>query len=240
MRFIRHEFYDQEDNFQKYMARRQSQENANDTLEKPIMWELVGDVSDKNILDLGCGDASFGIELLNHGCSLYVGVEASHKMFQAASRTLEGHNGSVVQATMEDWAYPEEAFDLVISRLAIHYIEDVAVVFRNIYQTLKPNGRFVFSVEHPVITSTLQTSGTRTHWIVDQYFVNGYREQQWLGGTVHKFHRTIEDYFVAMQEAGFTVEHLRESRPRRNNFLNQETYERRLRIPLFLFLSGKK
>ncbi|KAA2302245.1 SAM-dependent methyltransferase, partial [Clostridioides difficile] len=53
------DFYDDEANFEKYMERRKWQENANDTLEKPVMLELIGDVAGKNILDLGCGDARF-------------------------------------------------------------------------------------------------------------------------------------------------------------------------------------
>jgi SAM-dependent methyltransferase len=240
MSYYGSEFYDNDSNFENYMERRQGRENANDTLEKPVIWELLGNVSGMKILDLGCGDARFGIELFNKGCTEYIGIEGSHNMVQVASKTLEGCNGTVVQTMIEDWEYPHESFNLVLSRLAIHYIQDVRSVFRRIHQTLKPNGKFIFSVEHPIITSTLQPAGTRTNWIVDNYFVDGYREQQWLGGTVHKYHRTIEDYFIAMQEAGFIIEQLRESRPIRKNFINEETYERRLRIPLFLFLSGTR
>ncbi|MEJ8546305.1 class I SAM-dependent methyltransferase [Brevibacillus borstelensis] len=143
-------------------------------------------------------------------------------------------------STIEEWTFPGGRFDLALSRLVIHYIEDLDSLFRCVYQALRPGGRILFSVEHPVITSTLQTAGTRTSWLVDHYFVNGPRQQQWMGGTVCKYHRTIEDYFLALQKAGFAVEQLRESRPLRESFLHQETYERRLRIPLFLLLCAKK
>ncbi|MGE7825714.1 class I SAM-dependent methyltransferase [Paenibacillus sp. NPDC093718] len=234
------DFYDNNTNFENYMQRRQGQENANDTLEKPVIWQLLGDVSDQFVLDLGCGDAGFGVELLEKGCASYVGIEGSRNMVEAATNNLAGCNGTVVHTRLEDFAYPRDSYDLVLSRLAIHYLQDIERVFRFIYQSLKPNGRFVFSVEHPVITSTLQPSGIRTNWVVDNYFIEGYREQQWLGGTVHKYHRTVEDYFRAVQEAGFIVEQLRESSPVREHFINEETYERRRRIPLFLFLAGRK
>ncbi|WP_339257925.1 class I SAM-dependent methyltransferase [Paenibacillus sp. FSL R5-0713] len=236
------DFYDDEANFEKYMERRKWQENANDTLEKPVMLELIGDVTGKNILDLGCGDARFAAELLSRERegATYTGIEGSVNMIQAANESVKGLNARIEQAFMEDWTYPAEVYDLVISRLAVHYIEDVEGLFRNIYDTLKENGTVVFSVEHPVITSTLQPSGTRTDWVVDQYFVEGFREQQWLGGSVKKMHRSIESYFMALQRAGFRVEHLRESTPQRAHFINEETYLRRQRIPLFLFLAARK
>ncbi|MFK0525158.1 class I SAM-dependent DNA methyltransferase [Paenibacillus illinoisensis] len=236
------DFYDNNANFEKYMERRQWQENANDTLEKPVMLELIGNVTGKSILDLGCGDARFGAELLGseHRASDYTGIEGSDNMFRAAVENVKGQNAQIEQAFMEDWTYPLNQYDLVISRLAIHYVEDADLLFHNVHNTLKENGRFIFSVEHPVITSTLQPSGMRTNWIVDQYFVEGYREQKWLGGSVKKMHRSIESYYMALQKAGFQVEHLRESNPQRQYFVNEETYLRRQRIPLFLFLSASK
>jgi len=233
--------YDDDRNFTTYMERRRKQENANDTLEKPVITELSGDVTGLNVLDLGSGDARFGIELLNKGCESYTGIEGSSNMVQAAQQNLQGREkATVIHTLLEDWIPAANSFDLVISSLVLHYIEDLESLFRKVKQTLKSNGRFVFSVEHPVITSTLQPSGLRTNWIVDQYFIEGFREQQWLGGTVQKYHRTIEQYFTTLQLAGFTIEQLRESKPQRSNFLHDETYERRLRIPLFFFLAARK
>jgi SAM-dependent methyltransferase len=234
------DFYDNDDNLEKYIERRQWEENANDTLEKPVICELIGDVAGFSVLDLGCGDAKFSKDLFDLGCAEYTGIEGSDNMVKLAIETLAGGRGRVIQTSMEEWDYPEDRFDLVISRLAVHYIEDIGSLLRQIYRTLKPGGKLVFSIEHPVITSTLQTSGTRTSWTVDNYFIEGYREQLWLGGTVYKYHRTIENYYRALQQAGFTIEHLRESDPQREYFVNEETYERRRRIPLFLFLAANK
>ncbi|WP_434748840.1 class I SAM-dependent methyltransferase [Paenibacillus amylolyticus] len=236
------DFYDNDAVFQTYMERRQGQDNANDTLEKPVMLELIGDATGKSILDLGCGDARFATELLGekHNGLSYTGIEGSTNMVQTARKTVQGLNARIEQSYLEDGTYPVDTYDLAISRLAIHYIEDINRLFHSIHGTLKKDGVFIFSVEHPVITSTLQPSGTRTNWIVDQYFVEGYREQQWLGGSVHKMHRSIESYYMALQNAGFRVEHLRESAPQRAYFVDEETYQRRQRIPLFLFLSARK
>lgn len=237
-------FYDDDAIFKTYTARRERKDNPNDTLEKPVLLEMIGDVANRNILDLGCGDAAFGKELLAMGCHSYCGVEGSKNMFDAAQRMLAGTKGQVIQATLQSWDYPSEAFDLVLSRLVLHYIQDVEALFRQVYQALTPAGRFIFSVEHPVITSSDQVwqgAGPRQNWVVDNYFDTGERITSWMNGQVIKYHRTIENYFMGLQGAGFRVESLREAEPQRQHFASDDaTYQRRRRIPLFLMLSGQK
>lgn len=239
-------FFDEDGVFETYMARRRQRrhaDNPNDTLEKPVLLELAGELSGKRILDLGCGDGAFGREVLAQGCRAYLGVDGSQKMAAAARQTLAGTVGQVVHNTLEAWDYPEGCFDLAVARLVLHYVADVQPVFDGVYRTLSAGGRFVFSVEHPVITSCDRgrPPGTqRQDWIVDDYFETGLRVTSWLGSSVVKYHRTVEDYCAALQEARFTLERLRESRPQRALFTDGATYRRRKRIPLFLFLAGRK
>ena len=106
-----------------------------------------------------------------------------------------------------------------------------------------PNGRFIFSVEHPVVTSCAQSwqaTGSDQGWLVDTYFVPGPRRTVWLGGEVIRYHRTIEIYFSALQHAGFIVEQVRESCPRPEQFADALAYEQHRRVPLFLLLAARK
>jgi len=236
-------FYDDHDIFETYTAHRGRPDNPNDTLEKPVLLELVGELTRKRILDLGCGDAAFGSEAFRQGCAGYVGVEGSLNMSAVARRTLAETPGQIIQADLETWEYPRQVFDLVISRLVLHYLASLESVLAGVYQTLMPGGRFVFSIEHPVITScdrAWQGQGPRQDWLVDNYFETGARDTHWLGGQVRKYHRTIEDYYLGLQRAGFTVESLREACPHREHFAQEETYVRRMRIPLFLLMAAKK
>ncbi|PLR84827.1 SAM-dependent methyltransferase [Bacillus sp. V33-4] len=235
------QYYDNDDFFRKYTLKRESKDNANDTIEKPIFQELVGNVSGLYILDLGCGDGKYGVKLLQAGSAGYLGLEGSNNMYNLAVKNLEiFEHGNVVHSTLEDYDFPESRYDLVVSRLVLHYIENIDTLFEKIYCSLKDGGRFIFSIEHSVITSTLQTVGQRTGWLVDQYFSEGIRDQIWLDPQVYKYHRTIETYFLALQNVGFNIEKLRESKPLRQHFKNADIYERRLTIPWFLFMAGKK
>jgi SAM-dependent methyltransferase len=243
MNFKGPEFYDNDEIYRIYTERRTNPENPNDTLEPPVLAELIGDVADLRIIDLGCGNALFGRQALEQGARSYLGLEPAEKMLQDARKMLAGTSGEVIRSTIEAWTYPPASADLVVSRLALHYVEDFNRVCRNVFPVLSAGGRFVFSVEHPVITScfrSMERTDLRTDWIVDDYFITGERVNPWMGSSVIKYHRTVEDYFRTLQEAGFVVEALRESHPRREHFSSQETYERRLRIPLFLFFAARK
>ena len=236
------EFYDNEAVFATYMARRERRDDSpNDVLEKPIIDALVGNLKDLRILDLGCGNAQFGRDALHQGCASYLGIDGSSNMIAHAAEMLAETSGEVVQATIEGWDYPTQQFDLVISRLALHYVEDIEPIFAQVFQSLVEGGRFIFSVEHPVITScdrAWQSGGSRQDWIVDDYFETGERQTSWMGGEVIKYHRTIEDYFTSLRQARFAVDKVRESKPQPALFTDRPTYERRKRIPLMLFLSA--
>jgi SAM-dependent methyltransferase len=238
------QFFDDEQIFATYMQRRTSAGSANNVLEWPIMSELIGAVQGLRVLDLGCGDATFGRDALTQGCASYLGLEGSQKMAELGRQTLVGTAGQVIHTSMESWAYPVNHFDLVISRMALHYVADIAALFAHIYAALSAGGRFVFSIEHPVITSCSNArpdgEGKRQGWLVDDYFNTGPRVVKWLGGEVIKVHHTVEDYFWALQSAGFVVTALRESRPQRVLFTDESEYLRRQRIPLMLFLVGQR
>ena len=238
-----YEFFDDEAILETYQSRRALPTSPNETIEYPIFRELLGEVKGLDVLDLGCGEAEFGAELLDKGARSYVGLEASEKMANSAKERLRGRHAKVIRSTIEDHDFAPASFDLVISQLVLHYIEDLLATFRRVYETLKPGGRFVFSAEHPIITSSSQSltvSERRTAWLVDDYFKTGKRVYPWMGGEVTKYHRTVEDYFAFLQEVGFRVERLRESRPERENSVDAQEYERRLRIPLFIFFSARK
>ena len=187
--------------------------------------------------------AEIGRELLNSGAVRYRGVDGSTRMVQAARRTLEGTTGEALLCDIEDLDEPANSFDLVLSLMALHYVGDLGRVLRACRACLAPAGRVVFTVVHPVITShdarEISTE-PRQNWVVDDYFVTGARDQQWLGTRTVWHHRTIEDYVSELRNAGFALINLRECPPRRERFDDDAEFERRRRIPLVLLLAGAR
>ncbi len=226
-----------------YRAWRHHPNSPNKSIEEPIILELLGDVTNTAILDLGCGDAIFGQKLLAMGCQAYTGIESSHQMVDVATEILAGSHGNVIHDKIETWAYPETQFDLVLSRLALHYVANLDQAFANVYKSLRPGGRFVFSILHPVISScdeSREGNRKRQNWIVDRYFEPGPRQVYMMDEYIEQHHRTIESIYRALQNAGFSITSLREAQPRRENFTDEALFKRRSRIPLFLFLASQK
>jgi SAM-dependent methyltransferase len=236
-------FYEDPELFERYRQHRAWPLNPNIVMEAPALFAEIGPVSGLRVLDLGCGNAEIGRELCSAGAARYLGIDGSARMIEAARRKLEGTTGEAVLCDIEDLAEPAGSFDLVLSRMALHYVADLGGVLRACRACLAPGGRVVFTVVHPVITShDARESSTepRQNWVVDGYFSTSPREQRWLGTTTVWHHRTIEDYVTELRNAGFALTSLRECAPSREQFADDAEYERRRRIPLVLLLAGTR
>jgi ubiquinone/menaquinone biosynthesis C-methylase UbiE len=235
--------YDEKEFFESFMSRRQRKESPNNAMEKPVFLELIGDVRDKKVLDLGCGDGLFGKELLDAGAAHFTGIDGSKNMAARAAASVPSEKASFLLGDLESLYIEENNYDLIVSRMVFHYIENLNSLMNGVYKALKPGGQFVFSVMHPVITATFNHfSGKekRTHWVVDNYFEMGKRVEAWMDHSVVKYHRTIEEYISMGVSAGFTISNLKEAAPRKENFAEEDEFKRRSRIPLILLLHFQK
>jgi len=245
MKYKNYKAYDDNDFFNKYIAKRKKGNSPNETIEKPIIDELIQSVEGKVILDLGCGDGKYGKELLQKGAQFYHGIEGSSNMYQLALKNLPKENTTVEHQDIEQHNYAEAKYDLVLSRLVFHYIENLESLFNQIHKSLKLGGELIFSIEHPVITSCYKAYNDksikkRQHWIVDDYFKSGERVNIWIEKEVIKFHKSLEEYFQIIKNTNFELLDLRESKPQKKHFKSEEDYQRRMRVPLFLILKLKK
>lgn len=236
-------FYDDDDVQKRYTAHRDGEQylSPNYVMEEPAVLSEVGDPAGLRILDLGCGDARFGRTMLMAGARSYHGVDSSARMVETAKKNLAGTGGSVMRADIEAVDPPADSVDLVTARLSLHYVAEIGHIMDAAARALVTGGRLIFTVLHPVITSyDSRPSGPRTNWTVDDYFNTGPRRRDWLGSKVTWHHRTVQDYVMAVTDAGLTLTTLRECEPDRARFDGHaDEFVRRQRVPLFLLLSGR-
>lgn len=151
--------YDDPSFFQAYNEMPRSQKGLMAAGEWPQFVSMLPDLKDKTILDLGCGYGWHCMYAAKQNARHVVGIDASHRMIDQAIK-IHSHPNIVYQVCdLTKYAYPIEQFDVVISNLVLHYIEDLDVIYQNIYRTLKSSGIFVMNIEHPTFTAVSMKIG---------------------------------------------------------------------------------
>lgn len=182
---------------------------------KPLFPPLAG----KSVLDLGCGYGWHCKYAETQGATEILGVDVSQKMIAEAQARNSGGKISYRVCGMEQYAYPENRWDCVVSNLALHYIKNLEPIFKKVYETLKPGGVFLFNIEHPVFTAGVQQEwiytedGKPKYWPVDGYFIPGERKTHFLGCDVIKYHHTLTQILMGLRHAGFVLDTVEEAQP---------------------------
>ena len=123
--------FDNEVFFEGYKKIRDNEVNANNLFEIPALRSLLPDLKGKRILDLGCGFGEHCVEFVAKGAEKVVGIDISEKMLEVAKKENSDPGITYILMPMEDIGSINEKFDVVISSLAFHYIEDFAGVVKN-------------------------------------------------------------------------------------------------------------
>jgi SAM-dependent methyltransferase len=170
---------------------------------------LLGEVRDKRILELGCGAASAGRWLTAQGAQV-IALDLSAGMLRHASEQndLSGVRVKLVQADAAALPFGPEAFDTVFTAFgAVPFIEDSARVMREVFRVLKPGGKWVFSVTHPMRWIFLDDPTEHGLVAVHSYFDRRpYVEYDEAGAATYvEHHRTLGDRIRELIAAGFVL-----------------------------------
>lgn len=211
-----------------------------------ILKALIPNLKNKTVLDLGCGFGWHCRYARQQQASSVTGVDISEKMIQRAREMTNDPSISYINAPIEDVDFPNSSFDVVISSLAFHYIQSYTSICEKVYAYLKPGGSFVFSVEHPIFTSRNEQDwyyderGSRLHWPVDNYQIEGLRETTFLNESVIKYHRTVSTYINDLINSGFMINAVKESFPSEDMLKSNPEMKDENRRPMFLMISAEK
>ena len=209
--------YDDQVFFKKYMDLRQDRLCANNLEEKPARIDMIGDLKNKRVLDLGCGTGDDCFEYLKMGASKVVGIDVSDNMISEAKKRHGSTDIEFILMDMEKLSEIPYKFDVVVSSLAIHYIRDFSSLCNNVYNILDKSGIFLFSQEHPIFTADKRgvtwlkdIDDEVTGMIVADYPENGKRETHWLVDGVVKYHRTFSVIINSIVDAGLIIRKVKE------------------------------
>lgn len=237
--------YDHLDFFKKYSEMDRSRYGLQGAGEWSELQKILPDFRQKRVLDLGCGYGWHCKYAADKGARSVVGTDISHNMLEAATRINAATAIEYRCEAMEDLTYPEETFDIVMSSLAFHYVQDYVPLVRKINRWLTKGGVLVFSVEHPVFTAYgsqdwyYDQDGKILHFPVDNYYYEGKRNAQFLGEEVTKYHRTLTTYVNTLLQNGFMLQHFIEPQPP-ESMMQMPGMKEEMRRPMMLLVSAQK
>ena len=197
------------------------------------------------MLDVGCGEGQVARVAADHGLEV-VGVDPSHTQVLLARERASGP--SYLQGSATGLGVGDESVDVVVACLVFEHIADVDAALAEVVRVLRPGGRFLFLLNHPL----LQTPGSG--WIDDQ--ILDPPEQYWRIGPylteadtieeverdvfIRFFHRPLNRYLNTAFDAGMSLVRMEEPAPPPGFLARAEEYADAASVPRLLFLRFEK
>ncbi len=238
--------YDNPQFFNQYSQMSRSTEGLKGAGEWHELKKMLPDFNGKRLLDLGCGFGWHCRYAIEYGAISALGIDISEKMIEGARLRNNLPQIEYRQIAVEDYEYPSNSFEVVISSLTFHYLTSFDDICAKINRCLTDKGSFIFSVEHPIFTAygtqdwIYGNDKERLHWPVDNYFYEGKRNANFLGEEVIKFHKTLTTYIQALLKNGFEITGLVEPQPQEEMLTTIEGMKDELRRPMMLIISANK
>jgi ubiquinone/menaquinone biosynthesis C-methylase UbiE len=189
-------------------------------------------------LEIGCGEGRVTRDLTSRGHNV-TALDSAAGLVRAA-RDADATSSYLV-AEAARLPAPGGWFDLVVAYNALQVVSDMRTTVEECARVLQPGGHLCFCVAHPVTDLG--------HWIEDtdppkftvrsRYFtrtrVEDTIEREGLCITCRGWTNTLEDYAVALHDAGFVIEVIREPTP-----IPDARYQRWSELPLFMNVRALK
>ena len=234
---------------------------ANDTYHEkvimPRLFRMMGDIKNKNILDLACGQGHLS-RVLTKGGARVAGTDISAELISFAEMKNQEEKVNVkyfVAPSDKLHAIPATSQDDIICVLAIQNIEKVSETLKECSRVLRKNGRLFIVMNHPSFRIPHGTS-----WGYDESTSVQYRRvDQYLGEAKIKidmnpskktgkkytisFHRPLQYYSKMLGKNDFAITRIEEweSHKKSEKGPRQKAEDTaRKEIPLFLALEARK
>ncbi|MEW6476353.1 MAG: methyltransferase domain-containing protein [Actinomycetota bacterium] len=196
------------------------------------------------VLDVGTGEGQLARLAVKGGAGLVLGVDPTWGQLTTARERA----GGPVYARGAAAALPVRSgsFDAVVACLVFEHIVDYAEAIGDVARVLRPGGRFLFFLNHPL----LQTPGSgwiddhileEQYWRIGPYLVDDDSREEVAPGVWLPFiHRPLNRYVNAMAGHGLLIERMEEPPPPEGFLERAAEYREAATIPRLLFLVARK
>jgi SAM-dependent methyltransferase len=171
---------------------------------------ILGEVRDREVLELGCGAAQWSIALAGQGAHV-IGLDFSARQLQHARVAAEQAGGNIrfIHAYAESTPLADASVDIVFSDHGATSFADPYRVLPEVFRVLRPGGIFAFNVASVIATICRDYFGQLGTALVRPYFgLNAVRYD-----TVVEYALPYGAWVKLIREVGFELVDLIELRP---------------------------
>lgn len=207
-------------------------------LERPSTLALLDNVKGKDVVDMGCGSGIYAEWFIKHSVNSLKCMDISEDMVSLVKDTF----GAQVHAYTQDISQglpleSDNSADVIICPLVLHYVEDLAPVFKDVQRVLKEGGYMVFSTHHPFADFECSKSGN--------YFEREWVEEEWnTVGTPVKvsfYRRSLTEICQAITSSGLSISQISEGNvDEQAKAISASTYNHLKNNPNFIFIRCEK
>ena len=169
----------------------------------------LGDVSGRDVVELGCGTAYFSAQLAHRGARP-VGVDPTPAQLDTARRMMDltGVRFPLVEAPGERVPLPDESFDLAFSEYGASLWADPAMWIPEARRLLRPGGRLVFLTNSFLAyLCGIDEPDGGTSETLQRPQRDSYR-MRWAGEGGIEYHLSHGDWIGVLRATGFEIERL--------------------------------
>lgn len=170
---------------------------------------IFGDISNKKVLDIGCGSGHSLAYMAKNGALELWGIDISSTQIDNAHNYLEKNRLSpnLFRSPMEENpGIPTSYFDIVYSIYAFGWTTDLDNSIKLVSSYLKKGGIFAFSWDHPI---TPCLSSDEKHIIVSETYHNEDYTSIVKDGKEMKLRRwRLSSYINVLRKYGMTVDRI--------------------------------
>jgi SAM-dependent methyltransferase len=234
--------YDNAAFFEGYGKLPRSRDGLAMAAEWPSLRAMLPDLRGLRVLDLGCGLGYHCRWAAEQGAASVTGIDLSDRMLASARETCAGLPVTFQRADLETADLGNDAYDLVFSSLAVHYLQDFDSFCQRVRRALRDGGHFAFSMEHPIFAARanpefVSDGEGRLASAVSQYLNEGKRLTNWIADGVVKYHRLISTTINSLQRAGLRLETIDEWSATDADIAAHPEWEKERYEPMFLLFA---
>jgi SAM-dependent methyltransferase len=210
---------------------------------RDLFFDAIVPTPGRLTLEVGCGEGRVARDLAQRRHTI-VALDASPTLVAMAAAADPG--GRYVLGDAAALPFADGSFDTVVAYNSLMDVDDMPAAVHEASRVLEPGGRLSVCVTHPTADAgKFESKGPDAPFVIPGSYLGRHRieepfERDGLQITFIGWRYSLEEYALALEDAGLLIERLREPPAPDAALAARPGYERWQRLPNFLHLRAVK